>query len=239
MRRAALAAAVLMGLADPVFAASLIEPHMHIVPRENAPQVALTLDACMGATDMRILNALVANEIPATIFATTRWIKRNPDAVKLLVAHPDLFEIEDHGAQHVPAVIGTERPYGIAPAGTAAAVTAEVTGGAQTVKAATGIKPRWFRGATALYTPDALALIESLGFQVGAFSLNGDLGASASAKAAAARIEGAKSGDVIIAHVNQPTRPAGEGVVEGVLALKAKGFEFVRLGDATVVAEAH
>ena len=238
MRRAALAFSLLMALASPGLAAALVEPHMHIVPEGSAPQVALTLDACMGGTDMRILDALVDNAIPATIFATRRWIERNPEALKLLVAHPELFEIEDHGAQHVPAVIGAEKPYGLVPAGTAAAVTAEVTGGADAVTAATGTKPRWFRGATALYTEDALALIAGLGLRVGGFSLNGDLGASASAKTTAARIAAAKSGDVIIAHVNQPTRPSGAGVVEGVLALKARGFAFVRLGDAHVLADA-
>jgi hypothetical protein len=37
---------------------------------------------------------------------------------------------------------------------------------------------------------------------------------------------------VILAHVNQPKRPAGAGVVEGVLALKARGFRFVTLNQA-------
>ena len=32
--------------------------------------MALTLDACMGKTDMRILTVLVAERIPATIFVT-------------------------------------------------------------------------------------------------------------------------------------------------------------------------
>ena len=215
----------------PAFAATLIEPHMHIVPPGSAPEVALTLDACMGAADMRILNALVDNAIPATIFATRRWLVRNPDAVHLLLAHPDLFEIEDHGADHVPAVIGKQRPYGIAPAGTANAVFNEVIGGAQAVQAATSIAPHWYRGATALYTQDAIDLIATMGMRIGGFSLNGDAGASLSEAATRTRVAAAHSGDVIIAHVNQPRHPAGAGLVEGVLALKAKGFAFVRLED--------
>ena len=41
----------------------------------------------------------------------------------------------------------------------------------------------------------------------------------------------AKDGDVIIAHINQPTHKAGEGVVKGIEALQAKGYRFVRLDD--------
>ena len=232
MRRLVLFTFVLAALASPAWAKiSLIEPHMHIVPVGAAPEVALTLDACMGATDMRIVNALIDNAIPATIFATRRWLLRNQDVVSLMLKHPDLFEIEDHGAEHLPAVIGKIKPYGLTPAGTANGVFNEVIGGAQAVTAATSIAPHWYRGAAALYTQDAIDLVATMGFKIGGFSLNGDLGASASEKVADQRIASAKSGDVIISHVNQPTRAAGAGVVEGVLALKAKGFRFVRLED--------
>jgi peptidoglycan/xylan/chitin deacetylase (PgdA/CDA1 family) len=232
MRHLSLAIVFLAAFASPAAAKThLLEPHMHIVPVGDAPEVALTLDACMGAADMRIINALIDNSVPATIFATRRWLVHNPKVVHLLVSHANLFEIEDHGAEHVPAVIGTEKPYGIAPAGTANGVFNEVLGGAQAVQAVTGVAPHWYRDATALYSKDALSLIATMGYKIGGFSLNGDIGASASEKTTETRIASAKSGDVIISHVNQPTHAAGAGVVEGVLALKAKGFKFVRLED--------
>lgn len=219
-------------VATPSYAQNLIEPHMHIAARSaGAPKVAITLDACSGATDWRILDVLIANRIPATIFATSRWMRGNAKALKTLRAHPDLFEIEDHGAEHVPAVIGSERPYGLKPAGTRAAVQAEVLGGAQAIGSATGIAPTWYRDATALYSPDAMALISSLGFKVAGFSLNGDLGASVSANTARARINKARDGDVIISHINQPKRPSGMGVAQGFLDLQAKGVDFVLLRD--------
>lgn len=234
MRRFLLPFVVIGLIASPALAKThLIEPHMHIVPVGATPEVALTLDACMGAADMRIINALIDNEVPATIFATRRWLVHNPKVVHLLVSRGDLFEIEDHGAEHIPAVIGTEKPYGIAPAGTANAVFNEVIGGAQAVQAATNVAPKWYRGATALYSKDAIALIGTMGFKIGGFSLNGDLGATASQKVAEARIAAAKNGDVIISHVNQPTHASGAGVVAGVLDLKAKGYKFVRLEDVT------
>lgn len=213
-------------------AGTLREPRLTIAQGgPERPQVALTLDACMGRADMRILSTLVDNRIPATIFVTARWLARNEAAVKIFRAHPDLFELENHGQSHVPAVLGDKPVYGIRPAGTLAAVTSEVEGGQSALLAAAGVKAGWYRDATALYSPEALALIRHLGLKVAGFSLNGDQGASLLASDAAHRIAHAQDGDVIIAHINQPGRPAGQGVAEGILALKARGFTFVRLED--------
>lgn len=216
-------------------AGDLIEPHMRIASNPgSAPQVALTLDACSGGVDMRILTALIDNQIPATLFLTGRWISANPDATALLNQHADLFQFENHGAEHVPPVIGTEKPYGITPAGTPEAVLAEVSGGSFFIQSAMKAKAHWYRGATALYSPDAMDLIAEQGLRIGGFSLNGDFGASGSADAVEKSFLSAKDGDVIIAHMNQPTRPAGEGVVAGVLALKQKGYRFVRLDEVAI-----
>ena len=231
------ALALVLSLA-PALAGSLVEPHMRIAKGGAAgPQVALTLDACSGSVDMRILDALIEHRIPATLFLTGRWIANNPEAVALLGKHADLFDFENHGAEHVPAVIGDEKPYGITPAGTPEAVMAEVDGGAASILAALGAKTDWYRDATALYSPAAIDMIEQNGFRIAGFSLNGDAGASFSAETTAKSISGAKDGDVIIAHMNQPTREAGTGVVAGVLALKEKGFRFVRLDAVEVIGD--
>jgi peptidoglycan/xylan/chitin deacetylase (PgdA/CDA1 family) len=220
-----------LAAAFPVMAEDLVEPRLRIARGGATPQVALTLDACMGDTDMRILAVLIAERVPATIFVTGRWLSRNPEALALMLAHPDLFEIENHGLDHIPAVTDGRRPYGLAPAGSAEAVVREIRGGAEAIALATGRAPRWYRDATALYSPDALVLIGELGFRVAGFSLNADFGATASEKVAAARTESAQDGDVIIAHINQPNRAAGAGIAKGIAALKARGYRFVRLQD--------
>lgn len=218
----------------PALADRLREPRLTIAPGGvDHPQVALTLDACMGNTDPRILDVLVENRIPATIFVTARWLVRNEAAVKVLLAHPDLFELENHGAEHVPAVLGDKPVYGINPAGTLTAINAEIAGGETALFHATGVRAGWYRDATALYSPEALTLVRHLGLKVAGYSVNGDQGASLLAATAAHRIAGAHDGDVIIAHINQPKRAAGEGVAAGILALKARGFTFVRLEDVT------
>jgi peptidoglycan/xylan/chitin deacetylase (PgdA/CDA1 family) len=210
----------------------LIEPALTIEPGGKAgPRVALTLDACMGEVDLRILDTLVTNKIPATLFVTGRWLANNGDALKTLLAHPELFELENHGAMHIPAVTGAEKLYGLVPAGTLAAVAAEVDGGARAMAAAGIPRPTWYRDATALYSGDALLRIRQMGYRIGGFSLNADFGASLPADKVTERMLAAKDGDVIIGHINQPKRPSGAGLAAGVLALKAKGFTFVRLKD--------
>ncbi|QPC87048.1 polysaccharide deacetylase family protein [Mesorhizobium sp. NBSH29] len=218
-------------LADPPD--RLLEPSLHLQASTDsaAPRVALTLDACGGSTDLRILDALVENRVAATIFVTGVWLKRNPEAFATMRAHPDLFEIGDHGARHVPAVDRPVHVYGLKAAGSPAAVKAEVELGSVAIIKNGGSKPRWFRGATAKYSTGAIRIIHDLGYEVAGYSLNGDGGSLLGQKTTTARIAGAKDGDVILAHINQPRHAAGSGVVAGVLALKARGFTFVRLSD--------
>lgn len=223
------ALAFALALTSTAHANGLLEPPLSFAPGTGAPRVAVTLDACMGGIDHRILDVLVRERIPATLFVTARWMKNNAETAAVLAAHPDLFEIEDHGRNHVPAVTGSEKPYGITPAGTLAAVDDEVLGGAEAILAGFGRQPTWFRGATALYTPDAMEEIGKRGYRVAGFSLNADFGASATAQIAQSRLEGARDGDVIIAHINQPSRAAGEGIARGLLTLKQKGYTFLRL----------
>jgi len=193
-----------------------VEPHMRLanVPADRLT-VALTLDACPGAFDERIALALVESRIPATIFVTAVWMHRNPGALTFLLANKDLFAIENHGAQHIAPVFGVHTIYGIPVAGNPDTVQREVIDGATAIQARTGVAPRWYRAATGFYSPSAIPLIQQLGFSIGAYSFSADQGASLPAAAVASRIAKASNGDVIVAHINQPHRPSGAGVVLG------------------------
>lgn len=239
MHRRLFLAASLAALPLPIPAAfartrtdGLVEPELRIAPGGTAaPRVALTLDACMGEADWRILDALLDNGVKATLFVTGRWLAKNADALTMLKAHPELFDLQNHGAMHIPAVTGTETLYGIKPAGTLEAVQQEVDGGAAAMAAHGLPAATWYRDATALYSTDALQRIRQIGYRIAGFSLNVDFGASLPADKVHERVLLAKDGDVMIGHVNQPKRSSGAGVAEGIVALKAKGFEFVRLSD--------
>ncbi len=211
----------------------LVEPHLHVIRSglKARPRIALTFDACMGKADDRILSALVSERIPATIFVTARWLKHNPQALKVMLDNPDLFELENHGQNHIPAVDKPVSIYGIASAGSPEAVRQEVQGGADAMLASGVPAPHWFRGSTAKYDLSSIAQIRAMGYRIAGYSVNGDGGSLLGAAVTEKRIASAKDGDVVISHINQPTHAAGEGVAKAILDLKARGVEFVRLQD--------
>ncbi|MDB5524186.1 MAG: polysaccharide deacetylase [Rhizobium sp.] len=163
------------------------------------------------------------------------WLKRNAEAFAVMRAHPDLFEIEDHGANHIPAVDRMVSIYGIRAAGSPKAVADEVEGGTEAIVKAGAPRPKFFRGATAKYTPSSIRQIEAMGYQVAGYSVNGDGGSLLGRSGAERRFASAKDGDVVIAHINQPSHQAGEGVVAGILDLKKRGYRFVLLRDQAEV----
>src|SRR5256885_4473058 len=145
----------------------------------HAPTVALTLDACGGGFDAEVVQFLIERRIPATIFATQKWLMRNPEGLRVLLEHRDLFAIEDHGANHVPALIGAGRKvYGIAAEPDLAHLRTEIETGANAIANATGVRPHWYRGAAAIYDEQALGAIAALGYRVAGFSVNADAGAT-------------------------------------------------------------
>lgn len=205
----------------------LVEPRMRLIVPADVPRtVALTLDACSGGVDMRIVRTLLALSVPATLFVTGLWLRSNAHMLGLLRARSDLFTLQNHGERHLPAVLGTRRVYGLPVAGTLEAIRREVARGAEAIVAVGAPPPTWYRSAAALYSPAAFRVIDE---KIGAFSLPADEGASLPAPVVAGRMAAAVSGDVIIAHVNQPHRSSGAGVAEGLIALHKAGTVFAGL----------
>jgi len=237
MKRLLLCCALLLCAGRSVAVIAPIEVHQIIAPVDGGGEnvAALTLDACEGKFDAELIGFLISRRIPATIFATKKWLDRNPVGVAVLRSHSDLFEIEDHGANHVPPVIGVGRSvYGIPGNMDTAHLEQEVAGGARAVAMVTGEMPHWYRGATAEYDPAAIKVIETMGYRIAGFSVNADAGATLPRAAIVARLDQVKSGDIIIAHMNKPTSETAEGLSEGLRHLLARGFRFVRFDQALV-----
>ena len=81
--------------------------------------------------------------------------------------------------------------------------------------------------------------IHQLGFGIAGYSLNADEGASLPAHSVAERIAKATNGEVIVAHINQPYRSSGAGVVAGVSELQRRGASFLRLDQLAATEHAH
>jgi peptidoglycan/xylan/chitin deacetylase (PgdA/CDA1 family) len=208
-----------------------IEIHDQLVAQPTSvKRVALTLDACSGKYDDDLIEFLIKQRIPATIFATKKWLDKNPHGLSDIKAHLDLFDVEDHGEKHIPAVIGKGRKvYGIPGEPDVIHLRREVEEGARAVEAATGVAPHWYRGATGEYDAQSIQEIDRMGFKIAGFSVNADDGATSKKLAIEKRLERVKAGDVIIAHMNKPAGDSAEGLAVGLAYLLKAGFVFVRL----------
>ena len=208
-----------------------IEIHDRVVLQPDSDKkVALTLDACSGKFDDDLIEYLIRHQIPATIFATKKWLLKNPQGVSIIKAHLDLFDVEDHGEKHIPAIIGTDRKvYGISGEPDIIHLRREVIEGARAVEKATGIAPHWYRAATAEYDPLAIEEIDKLGYKIAGFSVNADAGATSKKITIEKRLAHVKAGDLIIAHMNKPASDTAEGLAVGLDYLTKAGFVFVRL----------
>jgi len=168
-----------------------IEIHDRLVPQAGAARkIALTLDACSGKYDHDLIEFLIRKRIPATIFATKKWLDHNPFGVSVIKAHLDLFDVEDHGENHIPAVIGAGRKvYGIPGEPDVIHLRREVTEGAKSITEVIGVAPHWYRGATAEYDSQAVDEIAKLGYKIAGFSVNADAGATLSKLAIEERLK--------------------------------------------------
>jgi len=212
------------------------EIHDRLVLADQASKpLALTLDACTGKFDDELIEFLIRHRIPATIFATKKWLDHNAFGVSVIKAHLDLFDVEDHGENHIPAVIGAgKKVYGIPGQPDLIHLRREVLEGARAVEAATGVAPRWYRGATAEYDAQAVAEIGRLGYRIAGFSVNADAGATLGREAIAARLKHVRAGDIIIAHMNKPASDSAEGLAVALSHLLRQGFVFVRLDQVEI-----
>ena len=195
--------------------------------------LALTFDACGSSTDgydAELIDFLVKENIPATLFITGRWIDKFPAEFKELSKQP-LFEIENHGLNHRPCSVSGRPAYGIKGTRNAGEVFDEVELNALKIEKITGRKPKYFRSGTAYYDDAALKVIRDLGYEAAGFRVNGDHGATASKVEISRELLNAAPGSIVIMHMNRPGRGTFEGLKEVLPRLREKGIKFVKLED--------
>lgn len=54
---------------------------------------------------------MVEEKNAVTFFITSRWLQHNQPAMDIMPAHTHLFQIENHGARHVPAITTVATMY--------------------------------------------------------------------------------------------------------------------------------
>lgn len=197
--------------------------------------VALTFDACGGpagsGVDQELLDTLREFRVPATLFLNSRWIEANPHATQSLIDDP-LFLIHSHGTLHTPLTVAGQSAYGIAGTHNAAAAIAEIEGN-QALLRSYGVESDWFRSGTAHYDDVAVQIAHDRGIKIAGFSVNGDVGATATANQVAASIRNAHDGAIVLAHMNQPASGTAAGVRAALEHMRDTNHRFVFI-DGTV-----
>ncbi|SDB92361.1 polysaccharide deacetylase family protein [Shouchella lonarensis] len=196
--------------------------------------IALTFDACGGEygsdVDEVLLDFLLDEQIPATLFVNERWIDHNYERFLALAADP-LFQIENHGTAHKPLSVTGQSEWGIT--GTASITEAffEVAQNHNRIVSETGRAPTAFRSGTAYYDDVSVKMVTSLGLNVVNYNVLGDAGATYSAAQVQEALRDATPGSIALLHMNQPKSGTAEGVKAAVSLLKERGFSFVLLAD--------
>ena len=196
--------------------------------------VALTLDACGGSHgsgyDKELIDFLIEKEISATLFINGRWIDENRETFEELEDNY-LFEIANHGSQHLPLSVSGRSAYGIEGTESVAQVVDEVLDNRWKIKQILGEKPDYFRSGTAYYDEVAVEIVNELGEEVIGFDISGDGGAKFTAEEVENTFLKAEPGSIILAHMNQPDSETAEGIMEAVPKLQERGFQFVLLSE--------
>ncbi|WP_370585259.1 polysaccharide deacetylase family protein [Nocardia sp. XZ_19_231] len=195
-------------------------------------QFALTLDACGGPgnsdIDQALIDLLIAEQVPATLFLNKRWVDADPGRVQRLAANP-LFELANHGSAHKPLSVSGRSAYRIAGTGSAEEAAYEVWDNHQRLTELTGRAPRFFRAGTAHYDEVAVAIVNELGEIPLGFTVNVDFGATASSAQVTRAMSAAAPGGIALAHMHRPRSGTAAGMAAALPALRAAGFTFVHL----------
>jgi len=194
--------------------------------------IALTFDACgsKDGYDKELIDFLIKNKIPATLFLNSRWIDKNPKIAKEL-AQNSLFEIENHGTQHKPLSVNGNSKYGIQGTKNVAEAYDEIENNAQKLEKLTGHRPKFFRPGTAFCDEIGVSIAKDLGQKVAGFNLLGDAGATFSKAQIKKQLSTAKPGSIALFHMNKPQGNTAEALIEYLPEMKKQGFSFVHLDD--------
>ncbi|WNF38587.1 polysaccharide deacetylase family protein [Bacillaceae bacterium IKA-2] len=196
--------------------------------------VALTFDACGGefgsGYDEKLINFLITEKIPATLFVNSRWIDTNLETF-LYLASLKQFQIENHGTEHRPLSIKGGTAWGIKGTTSVDEVIAEVVTNYEKIKNLTGHESRYFRSGTAFYDEVAVQIVEDLGMKVVNYDILGDAGATFTANQVKEALLKAQPGSIALLHMNQPSKGTAAGVQMAIPLLKELGFSFITLDE--------
>lgn len=195
-------------------------------------QMALTFDACGGPgndeMNEALMNFLISQRIPATLFLNERWVDADPARAGKL-ADNALFEIGNHGTRHCPLSVTGRSAYGIAGTASPQQAVDEVWANHERLTRLSGRAPRFFRTGTAHYDDIAVEIVHELGETPVGFSINADAGATFTSAQIQHQMAATVPGTISIAHMHRPKSATAPGMLASISRLRSAGYEFVHL----------
>ncbi|MCP4136744.1 MAG: polysaccharide deacetylase family protein [bacterium] len=198
--------------------------------------IALTFDACGGHSgdrfDKKLVDFLIKNNIPTTIFVSGKWINSNRKSFMELVGNP-LFEIENHGLVHRPCSVADFSKFGIDGTGGVAKVIDEIELNARKIAHITGRRPIFFRPGTTYFDDIAVKIVYDLKHTPINYNCpSGDTEKDMTPHKIAQKVlRSAKNGSIVIMHMNHPQRSTRKALEITIPLLKQRGYRFVKLRD--------
>lgn len=196
--------------------------------------IALTFDACGSRNgngyDSALINFLKKEKIPATLFISGQWIDANYNNFVNL-AKDTLFEIENHGLRHKPCSIKGEEAYGIEGTKDIGDVFDEIEANARKIQMITGLRPCFYRSATAFSDEACTRIARRLGFSIVNYNvLSCDAIPNASVQTIQLNVlNNLQKGSIVLMHMNHPEWNTCKALKIIVPALRKQGYTFGKL----------
>ena len=193
-------------------------------PRSSS-MIALTFDACptgkLNEYDEKVIDVLVKENVPATLFMSGRWVEKNPEKSKLLASYPQ-FEIAAHSYYH-PHMMDKDDER----------VLRELKRTQTLIKRITGRTPRYFRPPFGEVDERIAKIAAGAGLitvQYDIASGDPDPGLSPQ-KIVRSVLRDAKGGSIIVFHMNGNGVHTADILPQIINGLREKGFSLVTIGE--------
>ncbi len=187
--------------------------------------IALTFDACPTGLpdeyDQKVIDILLQENVPATLFLSGRWVEKHPEQAKFLAGKPQ-FEIAAHSYYH-PHL--TEKPDD--------RVLREMKRTQAVIKKTTGKTPKYFRPPYGEVDERVATLAKKAGLvtiQYDIASGDPDPGLSPQ-RIVRSVLRDAKGGSIVVFHMNRKGVHTAEMLPEIIKGLREKGFTLVTVGE--------
>lgn len=200
------------------------DPVIEHGPR-SSKQVALTFDACPTGRpdeyDEKVIDVLMREKVPATLFMSGRWVEKNAEKAKYLATQPQ-FEIANHAYWH-PHMLEKDDER----------IVRELKQTQRIIKKTTGKTPKYFRPPYGEVDERLAQLAKKAGLTTIQYDIaSGDPDAGLSPeRIERAVLRDARGGSIIVFHMNRNGVHTAEMLPAIISGLRKKGFTLVTVGE--------